>query len=449
MSGPAVVILSKDPLNAEWCADAAARSNTTPFIASSTRQADQLLRTQNAKIIIAETGRRGFPKEKILSLKKDHPDLQIILITPYGAISEAIDLLRAGALAYICKPPEFEEFEAVLKKACQQVQLLLQHRNLERMLTMREGFEGIIGQCEKMQRVFETIRQVAPTNATVLLVGESGTGKELMARLLHRLSARKGPFVAVSCGALPENLLESELFGHKKGAFSGATSDRIGRFQAAHEGTLFLDEVADIPPNVQAKLLRVIETKEVVPLGTNQPVAVNVRLVAATNRDLNKLTKEGRFREDLFFRLNVVRVELPPLRERRGDLQLLIKHFLQEIANEYNRPTPTLSEEALKILTLYHWPGNVRELRNCLEAMVAVCPSTLLTKEHIPEYIIRESHRSEPDLSRLIGRTMAEIEREVIKATLKMVNGHRAKAARILGIGERTLYRKIKEYGLK
>lgn len=449
MAGRVVVILTKDAFSADWCAEATSRCNATPLIASSIRKADQLIRTEKVPILVVEIGSRGVPRERIVALKREHPDLQIILITPYGAISEAIDLLKMGALAYVCKPPEFEEFEAVLKKACEQVELIERQRNLERMLASRTGFEGIIGQCEQMQRVFETIRQVAPTNATVLFIGESGTGKELMARLLHRLSGREGPFMAISCGALPENLLESELFGHKKGAFSGATTDRIGRFQAAHGGTLFLDEVADIPVNVQAKLLRAIENREIVPLGTNEPVRVDVRLVAATNRDLQKLTEKGLFRRDLYFRLNVVQVELPPLRERRGDIQLLIKHFIREISSDYNRQPPSISHDALKILTLYQWPGNVRELRNCLESMIAVCRTNLLTKDHIPEYIIREIPRSGPDLSRLIGRTLAEIEREVIRATLRMVDGHRAKAAKILGIGERTLYRKIKEYGLR
>jgi len=449
MTGAAVVILTRDGVTADWCAEAVSRLNATPIIASSPRRADQLIRSENASILVTEIGRKGFPSEKIIALKKEHPILQIILITPYGAISEAIDLLKAGALAYICKPPEFEEFEAVLRKAAEQVELLERQRNLESMLSSRSGFEGIIGQCEQMQRLFDTVRQVAPSNATVLLVGESGTGKELIARLIHKLSGRKGAFVPVSCGALPENLLESELFGHKKGAFSGATTDRLGRFQAAHDGTLFLDEVADIPLSVQAKLLRAIDNREVVPLGANEPVKVDVRLIAATNRDLQKLTEEGLFRRDLYYRLNVVRINLPPLRERRGDIQLLINHFIREISNEYNRPPPSISPDALKTLTMYQWRGNVRELRNCIEAMIAVCRGNLLTKEHIPEYIIREIPRSGPDLSRLIGRTLAEIEREAIRATLEMVNGHRAKAAKILGIGERTLYRKIKQYGLK
>jgi len=449
MSRYSVVVLLKEELNATWCADVAHRAQLAPLLATSVQQAEQLLRDHNARILIAEIGRKGFPSDKILALKKKFVDLQIILLTPYSAISEAIDLLKSGALAYICKPPDEEELAAVLRKAVQQVELLQRQHNLERMLSSRSGFEGVIGRCEKMQRLFETLRQVAPTNATILITGESGTGKELTARLIHRLSGRRGPFVAVSCGALPENLLESELFGHKKGAFSGAVSDREGRFQTADGGTLFLDEVADIPLPVQAKLLRAIDTKEITPLGSNETISVDVRLIAATHRDLQKLTEEGLFRRDLFFRLNVVRIHLPPLRERRGDIQLLIKHFLQEISQEFNRPPPDISEDALKILTLYHWPGNVRELRNCIEAMLAVCRGNLLTKKDIPEYIIQELPKTGLDLSRLIGRTLAEIEREVIRATLEMVGGHRANAAKILGIGERTLYRKIKEYGLK
>jgi two-component system response regulator HydG len=302
-----------------------------------------------------------------------------------------------------------------------------------------------------MKRIFAVLRQVARSSATVLVLGESGTGKELVARAIHTNSDRKDkPFVAVNCAALTQGLIESELFGHVKGAFTGATTTKEGVIVYADRGTLFLDEVGDMPLETQAKLLRVLETREVQPVGGNEVRKVDVRLVAATNRDLREMAEKGEFREDLLFRLQVVTIELPPLANRPGDIPMLIDHFIHELAEQHGREVRGISPEARTVLTRYSWPGNVRELRNAIENMVLLARSDVLDVDDLPDQIKR-GRGGNGEASggyELAGRSMAEIERAAIRATLDLVGGNRQKAASILGIGERTLYRKIKEYGL-
>jgi two-component system response regulator HydG len=343
------------------------------------------------------------------------------------------------------------ELRARLAKALEASTLRRENVELRRQIDKRFGFEGIVGHSPAMQRVFEILGQVSGTSATVLVLGESGTGKELVARAIHANSPRKERrFVAVNCAALSEGLIESELFGHVKGAFTGAVSAKEGRIVYADGGTLFLDEVGDMPLATQAKLLRVLETREVQPVGGNSLQRVDIRLVAATNRNLRKMVAEGGFREDLLFRLQVVTVDLPALRERAGDVPLLIEHFIGELAQQHGRAVRGITPEARAALVRYDWPGNVRELRNVIENMVLLARGDVLELDDVPE-AVREGGQGSGRKGagyRLAGRTLQEVERDLIEANLELAGGNREKAAALLGMGERTLYRKIKEYGL-
>jgi two-component system, NtrC family, response regulator HydG len=304
-----------------------------------------------------------------------------------------------------------------------------------------------------MHSVVAKLRQIAPTSASVLITGESGTGKELVAKALHINSPRKDkPFVPLNCAELSENVLESELFGHVKGAFTGADRDRIGRFQYANGGTLFLDEIGDMPIAIQVKLLRVLETGQIVRVGTNDPIKVNVRLISATNHDLSDTIAEGKFRQDLFHRLKVVSVKLPPLRERRDDIPLLIDYFLKEFSASHGKAITSLTPAVRKVLMGYAWPGNVRELRNVIESMVVMDDDGVIDVDDLTEDLQQVASSGKSDghggLDALVGKSLEEIERHYIAATLELANGNREEAARFLGIGERTLYRKLKEYGI-
>ena len=321
---------------------------------------------------------------------------------------------------------------------------------LREQLVEQSGFEGIVGKSAVMQQVLGTARQVAASDIPVLITGESGTGKELIARAIHHNSRRrKNRMVALNCAGMTESILEDELFGHVRGAYTGAQGDREGRFEHADGGTLFMDEIGDMPAAMQAKLLRVLENGEVVRLGSNEPIKVDVRLISATNRKLDDMVAEKQFREDLFFRIKGVTLFLPPLRERREDIPLLMHYFLQEFAAKYNKEIEGVSPEAQKAIMSYGWPGNVRQLRTAIENMVVLSPGKVLDAQSLPPEI-RPGGASDPGpgASNLVGISIDQANKELIQNTLKMVNGNREQAARILGIGERTLYRKIREYGL-
>ncbi|MCX7704035.1 MAG: sigma-54 dependent transcriptional regulator [Planctomycetota bacterium] len=446
-----VLIVSRSEESAENCGGILERAGLRVFVASGLRSAERLLKAEAIDIVVGEHGIGGLDGERILSLINEvSPDSFLVLVTSHTAISSAIDLLGRGALAYVCHPPDERELVAAVKKAAERVQLRRLNLALHAELDKRYGFEGMVGSSDAMRRVFDIARQVADSSATVLIEGESGTGKEMLARSLHRLSRRsRKPFVAVACAALSESLLESELFGHKKGAFSDAYSDRTGRFEYANGGTLFLDEVGDIPLNVQAKLLRAIEQREIVPVGSNEPLRVDVRIIAASKGNLEELIRKGSFREDLYFRLRVVNIKLPPLRERYEDLPLLVECFVKEFSAKYQKNIKGVDEGVLKIFGSYPWYGNVRELRNCIESMVALSTSERLSEKQIPKNILQAVvGEGKGGLEGFVGRPLKDVEREFILATLKSVGGNRKKASAVLGIGERTLYRRLKEYGV-
>jgi len=389
---------------------------------------------------------------KVLAAARQHcPGAKVILITAHSSVSTCRTALQDGAFDYVEKPLNLDEFRMVVDRAADMTAQRRTIQELRRRVDERYGFEAIIGHSPEVLRVLDTIRRVGPTDMPVLLLGESGTGKELLANAIHQSSRRSAKrFVAINCAGLSETLLEDELFGHVKGAYTGATADRPGRFEYADGGTLFLDEIGDMPLAMQAKLLRVLENGEVVRVGANAPLRVDVRVISATNTDLAARVQDKKFREDLYFRIKGVTIDIPPLRRRREDIPLLIEHFLHQVAEERGYKVRGVEPEARQLLMAYPWPGNVRQLRNVVENMVVLAAGDRLTVDDLPPEIYRRpGEQAAGHLDQLAGISLEDAEKELIRNTLKMVGGNRQKAAEMLGIGERTLYRKIKEYGLK
>jgi DNA-binding NtrC family response regulator len=370
-------------------------------------------------------------------------------MTAYGSIDTAVEAIRCGAYDYLTKPIDRERFPVAVVKALERHALAFENKQLKDRLETRTRFDRMVGESEPMQRMYSLVEMVADSDVTVLLTGESGTGKELVARAIHHKSHRaNGPFVTLNCGALPENLFESELFGYEKGAFTGALMNKMGRFELADGGTLLLDEVGELSLKSQVDFLRVLETKEFRRLGGTKIVKVDTRIVAATNRNLEEAVKEGDFREDLYYRLNVVPIRLPPLREREGDIPLLADRFMDEFSTQHHREPKDISREAMRLLRLYAWPGNIRQLRNLIERLVVTVKDPVLQSEHLPD----EIQASKEDMRTMmvtLGTPIEQIEREVIERTLREVTNHREKAAKLLGISLRTLQYKIKEYGIR
>ena len=379
------------------------------------------------------------------SAKAAHPNLSVILLTAYGTVDLAVEAMKDGADDFLTKPIDLDQLDLRVAKVLKTRALEEEVVSLRSELDEKYGLENIIGTSESMKKVFHLIRQAAPTQATVLIEGPSGTGKELVAHALHTLSPRaKGPFVAVECAALNGNLLESELFGHEKGAFTDAISKRIGRFEAADGGTIFLDEISEISPSTQVKLLRVLETRSFERLGSSETIKTDIRIVAACNRDLGQMVREGKFREDLYYRLAVVDIRLPALRERAGDIPLLVSRFLSEFSAANGNRVTGITPAAMKLLEAYPWPGNVRELRNAVERMVVLSQGGQLDVEDVPEHM-RTIVPSGISQSIPTG-TLIETEKAKILSVLEQVNGNRSRAAQMLGISRRTLYRKLDEY---
>jgi DNA-binding NtrC family response regulator len=378
--------------------------------------------------------------------KKRKPETQIILLTGYSSVNAAVEAMKAGAYDYLTKPVIPDELLLIVRRAIESQQTQNQIEDLRRRLDQKFGLERIIGQSRAMKDVFARIQRAAPVDSTVLILGESGTGKELVAQALHHNSNRKkGPFVAVNIAAVPPTLVESELFGHVRGAFTGATDRRMGRFEQADGGTLFIDEVGDFELPLQAKLLRVLETLTLTPVGGHEDLKVNVRVVAATSRDIGRMVKDGTFREDLYYRLNVVNVTLPPLRARQDDIPVLVDHFLKEIASTKKTATHRVSAEVMRAFIAYAWPGNVRELRNVLESMMVLADGEVLTEQDLPEQI-RVGTARQPGGTEIPDLPIDVLERLAIFQALDKCAGNRTHAAVRLGISVRTLQRKLKDY---
>lgn len=381
------------------------------------------------------------------AVKRERPELPVVLLTAFGTVDQAVAAMKDGAEDFIMKPVDLDQLEMRVAKALKTHALETQVKDLRSQLDEKYGLENLVGSSDAMKKVFRMVRQAAPTNATVLLEGPSGTGKELVARAIHNLSPRAGgPFVAVECASLPETLLESELFGHEKGAFTGAVQQRIGRFEAANGGTIFLDEISEIIPATQVKLLRVLEDRSFQRLGSSETLKTDIRVVAATNRDLAAYVKEGKFREDLFYRLNVVDIHLPPLAARAGDVPLLVAKFLSEFSTANGGRVTGISSDAMKMLESYSWPGNVRELRNVVEKMVVLSAGGELGVDDVPDEIAATARhvRALP-----ASGTLEDLEKARILSALETCGGNRSRAAEQLGIARRTLYRKLEAYGIK
>ena len=385
--------------------------------------------------------------ELLTRIRRTDSTVFVILITAHATVQTAVEAMKRGAFTYIMKPIDLDQVAAQVEAAFSARELLIENISLRRELKRLGSIPELIGHSPAMQPVFELIGQVADAQSVVLIRGESGTGKELVANAIHRQSRRaSGPFVKVNCAALSESLLESELFGHEEGAFTGAVRQKLGRFELADGGTIFLDEVSELASTTQAKLLRVLQNYEFERLGGTETIKVDVRVLAATNADLAKRVEEGRFRQDLYFRLNVVPLDLPPLRERRGDIPLLAHTFIQRFAQRNQKDVTDITPEALQHLVRHEWPGNVRELENCIERMVVTSSSRVLDVDNLPPDILAAQVSQAAPFP--VGLTMKQIEERAIREALSATDGNRKEAARMLGIGLRTLHRKIDEFGI-
>jgi two-component system response regulator HydG len=451
-----VLIVDDEPEHAEVMAEALRKPGHVCTIVNGLAAAEDELRHGAFDVIVTdlvmETEDAGL---RVLELAREHQtEAATLMVTAHGDVPTAKAALRGGAYDFIEKPLDLEVFRNLVHRAAETVMLRHRAANLQDQVDAAYGFEGIIGDSAAIREVIATIRKVAPSNLPVLITGESGTGKELVAAAIHRLSRReKKRYVTFNAAGQSESLIEDQLFGHVRGAFTGAERDREGVFEYATGGTLFLDEIGDMPLTMQAKLLRVLETGEIVRLGSNDPVSTDVRFVSATHQDMKALAAEGRFREDLYFRIKGAEIVVPALRERREDIPRLVHHFIGKFAAELDRAAPAITEAAMMRLLSYRWPGNVRELANVIQRMVVVGDEERLDVRHVPDEI-RSEDVGDEDVERiefgsLAGVGLDKLEKEAVRQTLAMTGGNREQAANLLGIGERTLYRKLKEYGLK
>jgi len=423
--------------------------------AVSAEQALEKIKSESFDLVIMDVKLPGISGiDAIGKIKDTDPDTIIIVMTAYGSKDIALKAIREGAYDYFSKPFRIEEMEIVVERALEKRRLEHELNILRKREAKGIGFEGIVGESAAMKAVMELVEKVAQLDSTVLITGESGTGKELIARAIHLKSRRRGgPFVTVNCAAIPENLLESELFGHERGSFTGAFSQRIGKFELANKGTILLDEIGDMSISIQAKLLRVLEQREIERIGGKRPIAVDVRVIASTNKDLKKGISEKRFREDLFFRLNVFPIMLPPLRERKEDIPILIEHFINDAAKRLGISTEGISKEAMELLLDYNFPGNVRELKNIIErAIILAQDEKIITSRHISFAMggLKGVPKSE-GIERCISLAEAKdmLERQLILDALKKTDGVQTEAARLLGLSPKNLWKKIKKHRIK
>src|ERR1700728_168181 len=440
-----ILIVDDEPTIREACGEVAHLMGMHPTMVATAEDAFEVPETSSVDIVLTDL---MLPHTSGLELLKrvhdTHPNMPVILLPKYGTIDSAVTATRMGAIDYVTKPFRIEELRARLERASRAVELQQENQLLREQLRTRPGFGGLIGVSERMQRVYKTIQKVSLHDYPVLVLGESGTGKELVARSVHFSGARKDrPFVPVDCSSLVPTLIESELFGYVTGAFTGALHGKQGLLEAANGGTLFLDEIGEMPVDLQSKLLRVLQEREVKPVGSTERRRIDVRIIAATNRDLEVGIKSGDFRQDLYFRLNVVQIKLPALRERKSDIPLLVTSFLDKFCDP-QRPARTVSEDAMRRLIAYDWPGNVRELENAIERAVALGSGPILHVGDLPSNLQYTGSEKLGDVDELVP--LETLERRAIFRTLRQTTGDKLAAARILGIGKTTLYRKLKQY---
>jgi len=420
--------------------------------ASSVDAAIEMLAQKEFDLILTDVKMPGSSGMKLLAWSKEQmPEIPVLMMTAFGSVSDAVAAMRMGAFDYILKPINEDALKIIVHKAFQHTRLVRENCNLRAYAERASRFENLIGHSKKMKELFDLAAQVAPRDSTVLILGESGTGKELLAKAIHLNSSRKSaPFVVVNCGAIPETLIESELFGHKKGSFTGAQADRIGKFEAANHGTVFLDEIGELSPALQVRLLRVIQEREIQKIGQTNPLKIDVRVIAATNRDLNTMLEDRSFREDLYYRLSVIQLRIPPLRERRDDIPLLAEHFVAQFRQRYGLPPRRLAPSAVDVLTEYNWPGNVRELENVIESTIVLSKTEQITPGFFPENVRQEHvrvsqiHLQIPD----DGISLEDVERELILKALEKCQWNQTRAARFLNITRKTLMYRMEKYEL-
>jgi two-component system response regulator HydG len=450
-----VLIIDDEAAHAEVVAEVLRRVGYDCTIATSGAAGSRLLEAEDFDVVLTDLRLGDTDGLAIVrKVKHDLPDAEVVVITGHGDVRTAVEAMKQGASNYLEKPVDMVQLRHIVEKAAQRPRLAKVNKELKRRLDERFGFEGIVGNSPRMHEVINKLKAVAPTSATVLILGETGTGKELVAKALHNNSPRKNkPFAALNCSALNENLLDDEMFGHEKGAYTDASQMRKGRFEYANGGTLFLDEVGDMPLALQAKLLRVLENGEVFRIGSNEPIRVNVRVVSATHKNLEAAVAEGKFRHDLYFRLKVVTIRLPPLRERREDIPLLAAHFIKEFNEKYGKNVKGLAEPVRKLMLQNDWVGNVRELRNAIESMVINDQDSVLGLDDTQDVDAfrrgGENNQAPCGADGLIGRPLNEVERYYAEQALQLTEGNREEAAKMLGIGERTLYRLIQDWKLQ
>lgn len=419
------------------------------YLASDGEEALEMVQEEEVDLVITDLKMPRLSGDELLRTVVDgFPTIPIIILTGHGTIESAVRAMRDGAYDFLTKPVNLDRLSLLVKRALQNRELVLQHRAMQDELDKRRQFSNIIGKSDEMNRIFEVVRQVAATKASVIITGESGVGKELVADAIHNLSNRREkPFIKVHCAALSESILESELFGHEKGAFTGAVSRKRGRFELANAGSIFLDEIGEINQSVQIKILRVLQEKRFERVGGEDTLEVDVRVISATNKDLKEEISSGRFREDLYYRLNVVNIHVPPLRERKEDIPLLVASFIKEFAKENEKPVEGIDAKARTALYGYSWPGNVRELRNCIESAVVMSKDRVIGVDDLPPSVTADS---EGDVIKIpVGTSMDEAEREIIRQTLAANRNNKSRTADVLGIGRKTLHRKLAEYNLQ
>lgn len=441
-----ILIIDDEKNIREGLADAMELEGYKAFVAEDGKAGLERIAKGDIDLVITDLRMPGITGEQVLSkVTAENPGVPVIVLTGHGSIDAAVDAMRNGAYDFLTKPLNLDQLTMIVKRALEGRMLALQHRQLQEELENRKSFESIIGKNAEMQKIFQMVRRVAPSKASVLITGESGVGKELITNAIHNLSQRKDkPFIKVHCAALSESLLESELFGHEKGSFTGATARKRGRFELANGGTIFLDEIGEINQNVQIKILRVLQERKFERVGGEETIEVDVRVIAATNKDLEKEIAEGRFREDLYYRLNVVHINVPPLRERKDDIPLMVNSFLTEFAEENGKKIEGIDSRARSALYKYDWPGNIRQLRNCIESAVVMCEGKVITLDDLPPTI---SQSTQEDVIQVpVGITMEEAEKIVILQNLAVNKGNKTKTADILGIGRKTLHRKLDEW---
>jgi DNA-binding NtrC family response regulator len=449
MNKPRILLVDDDTNTANGLRKILLQDGYDTLCAYTGNEALNLIESENFDIVITDMKLPDISGFSIIEkVKKKDADVPVVMITAFSSLQTAIDAMKKGADDYLTKPVNIDELELILKKIWEKQLLIFQNRELKQKLHDKYNFSGLIGNTPEMQLVFKTITDIAPTAATVLVYGETGTGKELVANAIHYNSDRKDKsFIALHCASLSEGVLESELFGHEKGAFTGAMSQRRGRFELADGGSLFLDEVGEMNMHIQIKLLRVLETGRFERVGGETTLESDVRIIAATNKDLEKEIKEGRFREDLYYRLNVINLRLPSLRERREDIGLLADRFLLKYATKNKKDIKGFSPQSVKMLSDYDWPGNVRELENAVERAVVMAKKELIEPDNLPSSINQSTRKLRKDTFRIpSGTTMKEIEKKIILETLQTTNGSKSKAAKILGISTRKIEYKIKEW---